>query len=92
VLLFVRFQRSLKVVVVLKIQSGGQPSILQGNCKTKHISVWGINISLWEIRVAEKEGLLLKSFGIDIWQLVEIGIGFCPNAGFWSGLVLVSGF
>jgi hypothetical protein len=42
-LLFVRFQRSLELVVGLKIQSEDLPSILQGDCVTKHISVWGIN-------------------------------------------------
>jgi hypothetical protein len=46
-LLFVRFQRSLELVVAFKIQSGGQPSILHEDCVTKHILVCGINISLW---------------------------------------------
>jgi hypothetical protein len=54
-LLFVRFLRSLETLGALKIQSGGRPSILQGDCVMKHISVWGINILLWVIRVSEKE-------------------------------------
>jgi hypothetical protein len=44
---------------MLKIQSGGQSSILQGDCIPRNISIWGINILLRVldapgIRVAEK--------------------------------------
>jgi hypothetical protein len=39
---------------VLKIQSGGWTSILQHDCLTKIISVWGINISLRVIEDVEK--------------------------------------
>jgi hypothetical protein len=50
------------MLVALKIQSGGRPSILQGDYFTKHFSVRGINISLWVTRVSEKEGLLFSCF------------------------------
>jgi hypothetical protein len=39
---------------VLKIQSGGWPSILKQDCLTTIISVWGINISLRVIEDAER--------------------------------------
>jgi hypothetical protein len=41
---------------VLKIQSGGWPSILKQDCLTKIISVWGINILLRVIEVLKKKG------------------------------------
>jgi hypothetical protein len=61
--LFGRFQGSKKKTFLLKIQSGIQSSILQGDCITKNISIWGINISLRPgNRVAESEGFLFGRF------------------------------
>jgi hypothetical protein len=48
--------------VVLKIQSGGWPLILEQDYVTKNISVWGINISLRVIEDAKKDGLLFIRF------------------------------
>jgi hypothetical protein len=47
-----------------KIQSRGRPSLLHGDCTRKNISVLGINISLWVIEKAEKEGLLFLGINI----------------------------
>jgi hypothetical protein len=41
---------------MLKIQSWGQPSILQEDCIQKNISVYGINISLLLIDLRKKKG------------------------------------
>jgi hypothetical protein len=41
---------------VLKIQSGGQLSILQGDCIQKNILLWDINILLWVIDLRKTKG------------------------------------
>jgi hypothetical protein len=40
----------------LKIQSGGQPLILQRDCIQKNILVWGINILFRVIELRKKKG------------------------------------
>jgi hypothetical protein len=45
-----------------EIQSGGRPTILQGDCIQRNISVCGINISLRVIELLKKKGLYKAVF------------------------------
>jgi hypothetical protein len=47
---------------VLKIQSGGWPSILQGDCNPEKCIIWGINILLPVIELRKKKGSYLAVF------------------------------
>jgi hypothetical protein len=42
--------------VVLQIQSGGWPSILQGDCNPEKCIIWGINILLLVTELRKKKG------------------------------------
>jgi hypothetical protein len=55
---------------VLKIQSRDLPSILQGDCIQKNISVAGINILLWVIELYKKKGSYLVVFEAAEWKNV----------------------